>query len=329
MAGTEAGTVVVSLPDKRWIDLVGPIPAVRAVVWDADSDPRRAGVLDTEFLVPPYMKRADWSLVNSLPRLRVVQTLTAGYEDAIANVSPKVTLCHAAGVHDASTSELAVGLILAQLRGIPAAVRASGAARGRWQPRTLRSLADRRVLVVGAGGLGTAIAARLEPFEVSLTRVASRARDDGRGHVHAVTELPALLPEQDVAVLACSLNESTRGLADARFLAAMPDGSLLVNVARGAVVDTDALLRELHDGRLLAALDVVEPEPLPDAHPLWSVPGVLLTPHLGGNTSAFKPRAAAFLRDQIARFAAGDTLRAIVAGPAAPASPSEIAIPAP
>ncbi len=322
MAGTEAATVVVSFPDKRWIDLVGPIPAVRAVVWDADSDPVQAGAVDAEFLVPPYLKRADWSLVNRLPRLRVVQTLTAGYEDAIANVPQSVTLCNAAGVHDASTSELAVGLILAQLRGIPAAVRAGSASQGRWQPHTLRSLADRRVLVVGAGGLGSAIAARLEPFEVSLTRVASRARDDERGHVHAVTELPALVSEQDVVVLACPLNENTRGLADARFLAAMPDGALLVNVARGAVVDTDALLRELCDGRLLAALDVVEPEPLPDAHPLWSAPGVLLTPHLGGNTSAFKPRAAAFLRDQITRFAGGGALRAVVAGPSSPPPPS-------
>ena len=171
-------------------------------------------------------------------------------------------------MHDASTAELAVGLAIAALRGFPDFVRA--ASRGAWENGPRTSLADRRVLLVGAGNVGGAIADRLAPFEVDLTRVGTRARDDDRGHVHADTELHDLLPRHEVVVLACPLTERTRGMVDAEFLARMPDGALLVNVARGGVVVTDALVSELASGRLLAALDVTDPEPLPPGHPLWS-----------------------------------------------------------
>lgn len=307
---------IVSLPEQRWADAVDPLPPeLRAVVWDLTDQhtegQRDLELDDLELVVLPYMgtqRNAD--VLRRLPRLRVVQTLTAGYEDVLPYLPDGVALATAAGVHDASTAELALGLALASLRGIPQAVR--DAEHGTWQPQHRSSLADRRVLVVGVGGVGEAIADRLAPFEVSLTRVASRARDDDRGHVHAATELQRLLPDHDVVVLACPLNEHTRGMADAAFLAAMPDGALLVNVGRGGLVDTDALLVELRRIRLQAALDVVDPEPLPADHPLWSAPGLLLTPHVGGNTTAFAPRAAAMLREQLARFAAGEPLRGVV-----------------
>src|SRR5919205_502085 len=189
----------------------------------------------------------------------------------------------ASGVHDTSTAELAVGLAVATLRGFPDFVRA--AERGVWASSTRPALADRRVLLVGTGGVGSAIAARLAPFEVEVTRVGTRARDDDRGHVYASEELPGLLPRHEVVVLATPLTDATRGMVDAAFLAAMPDGALLVNVSRGPVVVTDALVAELEAGRLLAALDVTDPEPLPPEHPLWRSPNVLVSPHVGGGAT--------------------------------------------
>ena len=200
--------------------------------------------------------------------------------------------------------------MLASLRGLDDAVR--DAQQGRWGHLRRPSLADRRVLVIGTGGVGQAIADRLTPFEVILNRVASSARTDDRGVVHGVDSLAELLPEHDVVVLAVPLTGGTRGLVGREFLAAMPDGALLVNVARGAVVDTDALFAELASRRLRAALDVVDPEPLPPDHPLWGAPGLLLTPHLGGDTTAMRPRALALLHDQLDRHARGADLRNVV-----------------
>lgn len=177
----------------------------------------------------------------------------------------------------------------------------------RWVPLGRRtSLADRRVLIVGYGSVGKATARRFNAFDVTLTAVASRARagDDLVDTVHGIDELPELLPDHDVVVVIVPLNDSTHQLVDEAFLSAMPDGALLVNVARGPVADTDALVR--HAGRLRIALDVTDPEPLPDGHPLWTAPDVLITPHAGGNTTALVPRMAELLREQLTRVAAGD-----------------------
>jgi phosphoglycerate dehydrogenase-like enzyme len=251
-------------------------------------------------VVPPYLgDRSGLARLAQLPELQLVQTLTAGYEDVLPHLPPGVALANAAGVHDASTAELAVGLAVAALRGLPAHVRSQAA--GVWAPSFGTALADRRVLLIGYGGVGTAVGRRLEGFEVSVTPVASRARKG----VHGVDELPDLLPEHDVVILTVPLTDRTRRLADAAFLARMPDGALLVNVARGGVVDTEALLAEVHSGRLLAAVDVIDPEPLPPGHPLWSEPGFLMTPHIGGASSAFRPRAVALLVDVVRRLAAG------------------------
>jgi phosphoglycerate dehydrogenase-like enzyme len=217
-----------------------------------------------------------------------------------------VTLCNARGVHDASTAELAVGLVIASLRGFAGFVRSQD--QHRWEHTYRPALADRRVVVVGAGSVGHAIAARLAPFEADVVLVGRRARDG----VASVDSLPALLGEADVVVLAVPLTAQTRGLVGADFLALLRDGALLVNVARGPVVDTDALVRELQSGRLLAGLDVTDPEPLPPGHPLWSAPGVLISPHVGGDTSAFLPRAWRLLRAQLARYAAHEPLAHVV-----------------
>ena len=300
---------VVSVGHDRWTGLWPDDQApVDLVVWDLTGPPPARS---PSLVVLPYENGGEVAVrLHEVPGLEVVQTLTAGYETVLPHVPAGVTLANAKGVHDASTAELTLGLVLASLRGIGQF--AVDALEGRWRYRRRPSLADRRVLVVGVGGLGSAIAARLQPFEVSLTRVGTRARVDDHGPVHGVDELARLLPHSDVVILACPLTDATRGLVDAAFLAAMPDGALLVNVARGPVVVTAALLAEVSSGRLTAALDVTDPEPLPPEHPLWRTPGVLVSPHVGGNSTAFEPRARALLRDQLTRYATGEPLRNVV-----------------
>jgi phosphoglycerate dehydrogenase-like enzyme len=317
-AATSKREWVVTLPDPAFApDPRDLPPGVRVRLWDLTSAPTDPGEIDV--VVPPYMGRDDWTAaLAGLPSLRLVQTLTAGYDNVVPMLPQGVALANAVGVHDTSTAELAVGLTIASLRGFPDFVRA--AERGEWNPQVRTSLADRRVLVVGFGGVGRAVAARFAPFEVEVTAVASRERPEpeeqvrrhGVARVHGIDELPELLPRHDVVVLTVPLTDSTRCLVDAPFLARMPDGALLVNVARGGVVDTAALLGELVNGRLLAALDVTDPEPLPPDHPRWSAPGVLISPHVGGASSAFLPRAVALLTDQMERLSTGRRPRGIV-----------------
>jgi phosphoglycerate dehydrogenase-like enzyme len=314
VADSVPGMPVVSLPDTEWIEMVGPVAGVEAVPWDITSEPPRRD--EIEVVVPPYIgSREPLARLAALPSLRAVQLLTAGYDDVLPLVPPGVVLANAGGVHDASTAELAVGLMLATLRGFPQMVR--GQDQSRWVPVGGRpALADKRVLVLGYGSIGRAVARRLTGFEVSLTAVASRARDgdDLVDRVHGIEELHDLLPHSDVVVVIVPLSEATTGLVDRDFLAAMPDGALLVNVARGKVVDTDALVEATATGRIMAALDVTDPEPLPDGHPLWRCPGVFITPHVGGDTSAFTPRAVRLVRQQLTAFVAGEPLRNVVNG---------------
>ncbi|GAB2927189.1 2-hydroxyacid dehydrogenase [Streptomyces mayteni] len=284
--------------------------------WDGEddypADPARCA-----FYVVPYLRSQD-VVSRPLPRmtdLRVVQTLTAGVDHmlpALPLLAPEVRLCNAGPLHNTSTAELALALTLAALRGIPRSVVAQR--EERWEQDVRPALADRRVLILGYGGIGGAIEDRLLPFEVAeVIRVASRARTAPRGPVHGIEELPKLLPNAEVVIVSTPLTDATRGLVDAEFLARLPDGALLVNVARGPVVDTEALLAELGTGRLRAALDVTDPEPLPPGHPLWHAPGALITPHVGGPSTAFRPRAERLLRGQLARFAAGEPVAHVVA----------------
>lgn len=271
----------------------------------ADLEPHLEQV---EFFVPVYMGPADnLALMARMPRLRVCQLLTAGYENALPHLPPGVTLCNAAGVHDSSTAELAVGLVIASLRGIDSAARSMQS--GSWDHRTLPALADRHVMVIGAGGVGQAIRRRLESFEVTVTMVGRSARSG----VAAIGDLPKLLPAADVVILAVPLDPSTEHLADAVFMARMKDGALLVNVARGRVVDTDALVAAASAGRISAALDVTDPEPLPADNPMWRTPGILITPHVGGDSSAFVPRGRRLVEAQLARWRGGEPLANVVA----------------
>ncbi|MCW2533501.1 MAG: D-isomer specific 2-hydroxyacid dehydrogenase NAD-binding protein [Blastococcus sp.] len=248
----------------------------------------------------------DNGFLEGLPRLQLVQLLSAGAERFAGRLPDGVLLCNARGAHTPSTAEWAVTATLAAQRGIPHFVREQDA--GRWSSATFSSLVGARVLVVGAGDIGTTIGRMLAGFDVELTYVARTARDG----VRSTAELPQLLPHADVVILIVPVTPETTGMVDARFLAAMADGALLVNAARGVVVDTDALLAELTAGRLRAALDVTDPEPLPEGHPLWSAPGLLLTPHVAGAVPDTNARAAAAVTDQLARVLAGQPLVNVV-----------------
>ncbi len=284
-------------------------------VWDGGPLPDEDVLAGVGLVVLPYrFASSALAPLAACPNLLAVQTLTAGIEHVLPHLPVGVTLSNAAGVHDASTAELALTLILASLRGVPAFVEARSSRR--WAHHQTRSLADRRVLVIGAGGVGSAIARRLAPFECSVTMLARTARvatPPLEPAVLGMDRCAAAVAEADVVVLAVPLTESTHHLVDEQFLAGLPDGALVVNVARGAVVDTEALLAELHTGRITAALDVTEPEPPPPEHPLWTVPGLLLSPHVGGNTTAFRPRADALIEAQLARWAAEEPLAHVVA----------------
>ncbi|MFE0461627.1 2-hydroxyacid dehydrogenase [Kitasatospora sp. NPDC058965] len=289
------------------------VPGLEVHLFDGETCDGRPGpppaelLARVELLVTPYLRTGSvLPLLPAMERLKVVQTQTAGVDDIAPHLPAGVTLCNARGVHEASTAELALTLTLAALRDIPGFVRGQDAEQ--WRAGFYPALADRTVLIVGYGSVGAAIEDRLRPFEVVVERVARSARSVPAGPVHGFTALPELLPRADVVILAVPLTPGTTGLVDAAFLAAMRDGALLVNVARGPVVRTDALLAELTAGRLRAALDVTDPEPLPAGHPLWHAPGVLITPHVGGSSSAFLPRAERLVAAQLERFAKGEPL---------------------
>lgn len=298
--------LVVSLPDEGLLEELGEIPGVEWVAWELDGPAPRAHL---DIVVPPY-----WGGAELLERLDgtsvgLVQWQSIGYNGVDAHLPAGIPLANAATVHEASTAELALALLLAAQRGIPEFVRDGEA--HRWDLRTFPSVADRRVLIVGYGGVGKAIDARLAGFEAHVTRLARTARTDrdlsgSPVEVRGFDRLAESLAEAEIVILAVPLTPETTGLIDAAALAAMPDGALLVNVARGRVVDTAALVRELESGRLRAALDVTDPEPLPADHPLWSCANALITPHAGGDSTAMLPRVVDLIRRQVARMQAGE-----------------------
>ena len=298
---------------KVWIaheagrGLLGTLPdGVTVEVLTGPDEPLPSDPATVEFWVPPFLSPATAAhFAAKLTGLSVIQLMSAGADAWVGRVPPGVTLCDGRGVHSESTSEWVVTAILCYLRAFPAFIR--GQAGRDWSYRRYAptdELTGKRVLIVGAGAIGEATAARLAPFEVRLTKVARTARDG----VHGIDELPALLPDADVVVLLVPLTEATRGMVDADFLARMPDGALLVNAARGPVVSTSALTAELASGRLNAAVDVTDPEPLPADHPLWTMPNFLLTPHVAGSVRGLLPRAYGLVGDQLRRYVAGEPL---------------------
>jgi phosphoglycerate dehydrogenase-like enzyme len=294
-------------------DLGGQADGNLAVEVFTGDAPGPDDLSDVVFFTVPYDRPFNTEPIPRLSGVRVVQTLSAGYEKVVALLPRGVTLCTARGLHDSSTAEYALGLILAAQRELPRWIRAQGD--GRWEHGHTRSLADCRVLIVGYGSIGSALDARLRACEAETIRVARRPRPDEQ--VFAVADLDGLLPSADIVVLTTPLSANTRSLLDARRLALLPDDALVVNVGRGPVLDTSAILAETASGRLRAALDVTDPEPLPSDHPLWHSPGTIITPHVAGGAAAFYPKATDFIVEQVRRFAAGEPLRNVVAEPGA------------
>jgi len=299
---------VVSLPsDPGLAEAVGEVDGVEFVPWDLDGPPPRERI---DIVVPPYWGGSERLTALAQVNTRLVQWQSIGYDGVSRSLPEGIPLANAATVHETSTAELALALTLAAQRGIAEFVHDATA--HVWNTRSFPSLADRRVLLIGYGGIGKAIEARLTGFEVKISRLARSAREDRNlagdaVQVRGFDELHAALAEAEVVIAAVPLTEDTKHMFDAQALAALPDGALLVNVARGGIVDTEALMRELNAGRIRAALDVTDPEPLPSDHPLWDCPGVLLTPHVGGDSSAMLPRVGALIRRQIDHLRSGET----------------------
>ena len=292
-------TVLVRDESDTVADLVEQVDGVRVASYsDAQDLPREAA--DAEVLVVSSGDVDEQvGVMRQLPRLRLVQTLSAGVEQWEGRLPAGVQLSNARGAHGGATAEWAVAALLAVYRELPGFT--AGQAARRWDSHTTDTLDGKAVLVLGAGDLAVEFRRRAEPFGATVAVVGRSARPE----VHGIDELADLLPSADAVVVMLPVNDATRGLIDAAALSRMRDGAVLVNAGRGPLVVTDALLAELRSGRLRAALDVTDPEPLPSDHPLWSAPGLLLTPHVAGNTRGYPQRAWQVAARQIEQFAAG------------------------
>ena len=290
----------------QWSDLQAP-PGITLL--SPENFPLDTSDLsEIDFYVPLYMGGAKaLSYAAQMPNLKVLQMLNAGYDDALAYLRPGLTLCNASGVHDASTAELAVGLAISSRRGFPEFMREQIA--GNWSHHRTSALTDSKIGIVGYGSIGKKIAKNLSGFEVSITAFTRSGRDGSL----TIDQLDSHLPHLDIVILILPLSDSSRHLFDKSRLSKMKDGALLINVARGPVVDTDALLQELQAQRIFAALDVTDPEPLPAGHPLWSAPNLQIVPHVGGNSEAFEPRGRSLIESQLKLLADGKPLEHIVA----------------
>jgi len=307
--------LVVSVPTDELRAALEGTSELDLLVWDLRSAPPREVI---DLVVVPYMSSPR--LLRQLEGVRtlLVQSQSIGYDGVLDELPADVRFSNGAGIHEASTAELAIGLMIASQRLFPTYVRAQ--VTGAWAHERSRALTGSRVVVIGQGGVGIAINERLRPFEVDLVRVATSRRTDGAGIIHGIAELPELLATADIVALAVPLTGTTSGLVDAAFLARMPPGSLLVNVSRGPVVVTDDLVAAVRSGHVRAAVDVVDPEPLPPDHPLWTVDGVLITPHIGGDSSAMHPRVVRLLLEQIAALRDGAEPLNVVRDPKVPGS---------
>lgn len=297
------------VPDQPVADtLAGLDGATVEVVAPADAN-LPASAAAVEFYVPPFFPEPPaLAAMAAMPRLRVVQTLTAGFDRVRPHVPTGAVLCNARGAHDASTAEWVVGAAIAAVRQFP--YFAIEQAAGRWSYRFTGTLAGSTVLIVGYGSIGQAVERRLAGFDVQVRRVARTARDG----VSATGDLPGLLPDADVVIVLAPTTAETLGMVDAAFLARMKDGALLLNAARGGLVVTDDLVAEVSTGRLAAAMDVVDPEPLPPGHPLWTLPNVFITPHVGASTPYSMQEANRLVRAQAERYLAGQPLANLITG---------------
>ena len=248
------------------------------------------------FYVPTYMSgKVGLEFTRQMANLKYLQMPNAGYEDALPYARTGITLCNARGVHDASTAELAIGLAIAARRGFSDF--ASAQQRGEWAHRRYQSLNDSKIAIVGAGSIGNTLARYLDVYDVELK---SFSRSGENGSIK-MSEFDKQISTFDVIFLILPLNAESKNLFDATRLKAMKSGATLVNVARGAIVNTDALVEVLNAGHISAGLDVTDPEPLPGGHPLWSAKNCVISPHVGGDSTAFDSRCKKLVEEQLIR----------------------------
>lgn len=289
--------------DQVGAHLIEQVPGSEVELYDPNSHELTPSQQGAEILVPPYRSsHRPIPLMKQLPRLRMVQLLSAGADEWASDVPAPVTLASARGAHAGPVSEWILSAILALYRQWPDLVRYQDARTWAHRRVPLDTLAGKRVLVLGAGSIGNATASKLHAFDATSTLVGRQPRQG----VHGANEVPTLLADHDIVVITAPLTEHTRGLVGPTFLAAMPDGALLVNAGRGKIVDTDALVAELQKGRLRAALDVTDPEPLPEQHSLWHCPGVLISPHSARTVPGTNELCYTVAAQQIAAFARGE-----------------------
>ncbi|TQI94606.1 2-hydroxyacid dehydrogenase [Amycolatopsis cihanbeyliensis] len=301
-------TVIVLVPDDDGMDALSVVDGVRPVRYEW-GEPLPPEAREAEVLIPGFHGApADGSFFAGLPSVKLIQLLSAGAEDWVSGVPEGILLSTCRGAHGGSTAEWVVAVLLSIYRELVSFAADQDARR--WSRRTTDSLQGKNVLIVGAGDLGTRLRHRLEPFDTRVTMVGLTSRPG----VHAVEELPDLLGDHDVVALMVPLTSRTHGMVDAKFLAAMSEGAILVNASRGRVVDPDALLAELRTGRLRAALDVTDPEPLPPDHPLWTVPGLVLTPHVAGAARGAQRRSYAVAASEIELYVNGELPKNLVHG---------------
>jgi phosphoglycerate dehydrogenase-like enzyme len=294
------------IPDRAGHDAVGKLPeGVSLGLIPAEGELPEA-ILAAEFLVPGDGDTRLYERLAQMTDLRVIQTLSAGVDWLLPFVPASVMLCDGRGTRDIPVAEWVLAVILAATKTLPELRDLQR--EHRWEWRRSSELAGSTVLILGYGAIGAAVEARLAPFDVDLIRVARRAR----AGVHPVEDLESLLGRAEIVVVLLPLTSATTGLLDARLLGCLRPGALLVNAARGPILDTPALVDSLQGERIRAALDVTDPEPLPPEHPLWDAPGVLITPHFAGDTVAAERRAFALVGEQVRRYARDEPLTNVV-----------------
>jgi phosphoglycerate dehydrogenase-like enzyme len=299
------GHVNLWIPDRADRDAVGDLPeGVTLNLIPHEGAPR--ALLDAEFLVPGSDNPSVLELLDRMRGLRVIQALSAGVDWVLPAVPPEVTLCDASGTRDVAVAEWVLAAILASTKRLSES-RDSQRAHD-WEWREPGELAGKKALILGYGSIGAAVEACLAPFEVETIRVARHARPG----VHSVQELGLLLGFADIVVVLLPLTQATEGLLGRELLGRLRPGALLVNAARGPIVDSGALVELLQAQRIRAALDVTDPEPLPADHPLWDAPGVLITPHFAGDTKGAERHAFALVGEQVRRYVRGESLVNIV-----------------
>ena len=300
-------SVTVAVPTEEIRARLGELPGAEVVVWDIGDAPLDRHI---DLLLARYFLPAEALAGLSATAVSAVQSQSLGYDQVTDYLPAGITFCNAVGVHEASTAELALALTLASRRGFAEARDAQ--VRSSWEHTRQPGLQGSSVVLIGVGGVGAATARRLVPFDVTLTLVARTARETELGSVHGLDELPRILPTADIVILAVPLTPETTGLVSADLLAHLGHGALVVNVSRGGVIDTDALVDAVRTRGVMAALDVTDPEPLPPDHPLWTLPGVIITPHVGGDTGAMDRHVDRLVGEQVERLVRGETLQHVV-----------------